>query len=68
MSDDLPIGVIRETEWSGMITPAEKSLLLGRVDEMLRAVKQARARANQVDTDNTARIGRRIMDFLLTGK
>ena len=68
LSEDVPIGTTRETEWSGMITPAEKSLLLGRVDEMLRAVKQARARANQVETDNKARIGRRIMDFLLTGK
>ena len=32
--------------WSGMLSPAEKSLILGRLDNLLRAVKKARQRAN----------------------
>lgn len=65
ISDDVPVGTTRETEWSGMITPAEKSGLLGRVDTMIRAVKQARARANNIEVDSSKKIGRNIMAFLL---
>jgi hypothetical protein len=35
--------------WCSMLTPARKSDLLGRVDSLIQAVKQARQRANDVD-------------------
>ena len=68
ISEDVEIGKIVETEWSGMISPADKSSLLERLDLLLRAVKQARSRANNVQVDTTRKIGRKLMDFLVTGK
>lgn len=65
VGDDVVIGRTREVEWSGMITPAEKAGLLERVDEMLRAVKQAQARANASDANTSYKLGRRIMDVIL---
>lgn len=43
------VGKYSTTHWSGMITPAEKSALLGRVDKLIRAFKQARQRANTTE-------------------
>lgn len=67
LTEDLPIGKIRETEWSGMITPAEKAGMLERVDAMIRAVKQALSRANNVDVNTSKRIGKQLMDYLIKG-
>lgn len=46
INKDRPIGEYTKTTWSGMLTSARKSELLGRIDELIRAVKQARMRAN----------------------
>lgn len=43
------VGVYRQVVTSGMVTPAQKSVWLGRIDELLRAVKQARQRANEAE-------------------
>ena len=40
------IGRISTTVWSGMLSPADKSVLLERTDTLIRAVKKARQRAN----------------------
>lgn len=40
------VGKYVQFNWSGMITPAEKSVLLGKMDKLIRAFKQARQRAN----------------------
>lgn len=45
-TEDEPVGMIETERWSGMLSPAEKSKFIGKVDELLRAVKQARQRAN----------------------
>lgn len=50
-------------QWSGMITPAEKSVLLGRIDKLARAVKKARQRANTTEIDNR-KIGKNIFNFI----
>lgn len=65
---DTPIGTITEQEWSGMITPAEKADMLIRVEELRRAVKQARMRANEVVTADTGAIGRRMLNYVFSGK
>lgn len=49
--------------WSGMITPAEKSALLGRIDKLIRAFKQARQRANTTEVVKRT-IGKEIFDFI----
>lgn len=41
------VGVYKSTTTSGLITPSQKSLWLGRIDELVRAVTQARQRANE---------------------
>ena len=40
-----PIGEYVKEVWSGMVSSAEKSKFLGRIDKLIRAVKQARQRA-----------------------
>ncbi|MFW9928137.1 MAG: hypothetical protein ACFFD1_01945 [Candidatus Thorarchaeota archaeon] len=47
VSKDIVVGVFTTRIWSGMITPARKSVLLGRLDELLRSVTKARMRANK---------------------
>ena len=59
--EDLPIGIIAEQEWSGMLTPAEKSKLIDRAEEVCRAIRSARARANEQEVDKTAKIGAKLL-------
>jgi|PlaIllAssembly_1097288.scaffolds.fasta_scaffold78093_3 hypothetical protein len=47
--EDVPVGQYEETRWSSMISPARKSELLGRIDVLIGAVKQARMRANTAE-------------------
>lgn len=49
ISEDVPVGRVTEQEWSGLITPAAKGLIIERAEALARAVKQARQRANEVD-------------------
>lgn len=62
---DETIGSIRISEWSGMITPARKADMLDRCEQLLRAVKKARSRANEMEVDVVSkRIGKEILDFI----
>ena len=45
-AEDKPVGKYSTENWSGMLSPAEKSVMLGKIDTILRAVKKARQRAN----------------------
>ena len=62
--EDVPVAKIEKNMFNGMITSAEKSDLIGRLDVLLKAVKVARQRANNVDADTT-KIGATITKFLL---
>jgi hypothetical protein len=62
---DVPIGKISEQEWSGLISPAEKAELLGRVEVLARAVRRARSRANDVEVDTTKKLGKALLDYVL---
>jgi hypothetical protein len=61
---DVPVGKIREMEWSGLITPAEKAELINRAEIVGRAVRQARSRANEVETSRQ-QIGASLLDYIL---
>lgn len=63
VSEDVPVANMNTTLRSSKITPARKSILLGRVDELSRAVKTARMRANSVE-HATGKIGSKIFTFL----
>lgn len=63
VSEDVPVARITTQHWSGMITSAQKSDLLGRVDKLLRAVKRARQRANSTEVEKR-QIGKVLFDFI----
>lgn len=49
--EDVPIARIEKQQWSGMMSSADKSDLLGRIDRLLRGVKRARQRANATEVE-----------------
>ena len=61
--EQVPVGKYSTTKISGMITPAEKSQVLGRIDKLIQEVKKARNRANcqEVVVDT---IGSKIFDYI----
>lgn len=63
---DEPTGVIREQEWSGLITPAEKADMLARAEELRRALKTARSRANESEAA-TGKLGTLLFDYVFNG-
>lgn len=64
VSEDVPIGTITEQEWSGLITPARKSELLEKTEELKRAVKKAKFRANEVTLTVLPKCGDAIFAFV----
>jgi len=64
VSEDKNVGKWVDTHWSGMYSPAQKSALLGRIDTLLRAVKQARQRANCAEVLSVS-IGDKLSQFIL---
>ena len=51
------------TTWSGMISSAQKSAILGRMDKLIRATKKARQRANTQEVVKVT-ISKKLIDFL----
>lgn len=61
---DKAIGQWKQINSSGALTTSDKSYLLGRTDTLIRAVKQARMRANEQEVDSNLRIADNILEFL----
>lgn len=66
ISEDVPVAKITTTEWSGMLSSAQKSELLARVDKLIRAAKRARQRANSADVVKR-QIGAALFSFIHDG-
>jgi hypothetical protein len=64
ISEDIPVGKVKTQEWSGLITVKEKGDMLERVETLRRAVKSARARANERPVDTDDKIGARLLEFV----
>lgn len=64
--EDVTVGRIITRNWSGMISPADKSDLLGRIDQLIRACKKARQRANGADIVKL-NVGRSLFAFIADG-
>jgi hypothetical protein len=65
VTEDVPVGEITTLEWSGLITTAAKGDMLSRVEMLTRAVKKARARANEAEiAKNDNKIGAAIINFV----
>lgn len=65
IEEDIPIGYYLEQEWSGLVTPARKADLLGRVEDLVRATKQALSRANEIELEvSTHKIGSKLLTYV----
>lgn len=62
-TEDVVIGLFKTDRWSGMLSPAQKSELLGRLDALMQATKQARQRANHAEVVSD-HIGKALFDFV----
>lgn len=58
------VGKFTITEFSGATTSLDKANKLQRLTALLRAVKAARQRANDVEVDTTLRFGRALIDYI----
>lgn len=67
VTEDVPVGVIHEQEWSGLITPLQKAEMIARVEQLTRAVRRARSRANDQEVDRTKKLGRVLLQYILRG-
>jgi len=66
-SENVNIGKYITSHWCGMLSPAEKSDLLGRLDKLTRAVKVARQRANIAEVVDI-HIADKLVSFLMKGE
>ena len=57
------VGKYTKKHWSGAVTSARKSELLGRIDLLITSVKKARQRANTTDVVSSM-IGRTLFDYI----
>lgn len=60
---DTPTGTWTTEHWSGAVTPARKSHYLGRIDKLIRDVKKARMRANEIEVTKCD-IGKTIFKYI----
>lgn len=65
-TEDAHIGDFTTKRWSGMLSPAEKSAVLGRLDKLIMAAKKARMRANTVEAEE-AEIGTALYNYIHNG-
>ena len=63
IQEDVPVAEIVSKHWSGMLPIATKAQLLDRADILIRAIKQARQRANMTEAPKQ-HIGDSLFDFL----
>lgn len=62
-TEDEKVARIITDTWCGMVSPADKSDLLGRVDNLIRAVKKARQKANTTEVVNMT-IGKELFAYI----
>jgi hypothetical protein len=63
---DVKVAKKEVTRQAGMYSPHDKSVRLSRVDELIRAIKKARQRANQVEAVPAEGFGATLMEFVLS--
>lgn len=61
---DVPVGEVVTQEWSGLLSVAQKGDMLERVERLRRAVKQARARANDERVVESAGFGKKLLNYV----
>lgn len=66
-TENSDIGYFTKVRWSGMLSVADKSTLLGRLDKLTQAIKQARQRANEQEVNTSIQIGEALFNYLYEG-
>ncbi len=61
--EQVPVGEFTQENYCGMISPADKSVLLNRVSKLISAVKRARQRANSTDIQKLS-VGKAIFKYI----
>lgn len=65
LSIDKVVGRLVQQEWSSLITVTEKGDMLDRIEDLTRAVKKARSRANEIDIDvRSNKIADALLEFV----
>ncbi len=65
ISKDIVVGSVQTREWSGMLTTAQKGYMIDRVEALARAIKKARARANEAEIDAPSyKIGKVLLGYV----
>lgn len=62
-AEDTPVGTWTQVQKSGALSLKQKSEMLARLDVLLRAVKAARMRANDIEVESP-KMGKRLFDFI----
>lgn len=65
-TEDTPVGLFTTRKWSGMMSSRDKHERLARIDTLIRAVKEARQRANCQEVIK-AEIGEKLFGFIEAG-
>lgn len=65
-TEQVPVGEYALTAWSGMLSPSQKSVLLGRIDALIRGAKRARSKANNTDVPKV-KISESLFNFIHAG-
>lgn len=69
ISKDVATGNVKTREWSGMLTTAQKGDMIDRIEALARAIKKARARANEAEIDPASyKIGKSLLDYVFNAQ
>lgn len=60
---DVPVAIVETQKFSGMMTPAEKSKMLSKIDKLIVEFKKARQRANKEEIKHID-LGKKIFDYI----
>ena len=63
-NEEVVVGKYTTQYRSGMISSTRKMQLLGQIDTLIQATKQARQRANNVDVFTDCKVGKTLFDFI----
>lgn len=61
------VGKYTTRKWSGKVSSLEKARMITRIDELLKATKRARMRANDIKVDTSIKIGEVILNYINKG-
>jgi hypothetical protein len=64
LTEQVSVGLFTRQKWTGTISPAQKSRLLGTIDNVIRSVKQARMKANETEIIS-GQIGEKLFDKII---